>query len=253
MKNLRFILQGMNWQLLSPEHARIKNQSSTPEQKMVLEYDHSSAILAYLPAEQPAIQIKFTQEGTSPHVIYRTVPGFSPALTQFSHSGWSYQWFSPRTGATGPSPSVPSLVSPGVFSFHKPSNCNFDPPCDANDWVLRLIKVGNPSSITASSIEASNEVGPLTGDSRIVAHLLDASGALLSQFEIGGQGTLVLGPPTIASEPGGNTLVVWQNDTDEGTMVMGRVLDSQGNPVADELAVNSSTSSVAPGHPKIET
>ncbi len=220
---------------------------------MVLAYDGSSAIVAYVPAEQAAIQIKFLAGGTPQVGTYRTVPGFSSALTKFSQSGWSYQWLSPRSGATAPSSFVPSLVSPGVFSFRKPLSCNFESLCDANDWVLRLIKInGSPLSSAALSIDVSNEVGPVTGDSSIVVHLLDDSGALQTEFEIGGQGSSLLGPPKIAYEPGGNSLVVWQSDSDEGTTVMGRVLDSQGNPVTEELAVNSDLSA-APGHPEVST
>jgi hypothetical protein len=254
MKDLRFILQSVNWQLLHPEHARIQNQAPTPDQKMVLAYDGSSAIVAYVPAEQSTIQIKFLAGGNSQVGTYRTVPGFSSAITQFGQSGWSYQWLSPRTGISAARTSPPVLVSPGIFSFTKPNCQNQDSLCDANDWVLRLIKGKSEdfSSLTALNLVASNEIGPTSGESRIVEYALDNLGNVMNQLEIGGQGTAVLGPPKIAYEPGGNSLVVWQSDGDDGTTVIGRVLDSLGNPVMAEFAV-SSGGSAAPGHPTVTT
>jgi hypothetical protein len=144
MRYLRYILQTVNWQRLRSESGRILNQPNIPEKNIVLAYDGSSAMVAYLPAEPASVRIDFGASGT----LYRAVPGLSTLTSkqQFLHSGWVYRWFSPRSGNSSASPDV-LYISPGKFEFTKPTTCDHDPvdvSCDQNDWVLRLTKAGGP-------------------------------------------------------------------------------------------------------------
>jgi hypothetical protein len=177
MRYLRYILQTVNWQRLRPEPGRILNQPGAPDRNMVLSYDGSSALLAYLPAEPASIQIDFGANGT----LYRAVPGLSTLTSkqQFLQSGWVYRWFSPRSGNTPSSPDV-LYISPGKFQFIKPTTCDHDPidvTCDQNDWVLRLTKTGGPQppvpGFAASHLEVSNEIGSASGNSTVVAQRID--------------------------------------------------------------------------------
>jgi hypothetical protein len=261
MRYLRFILQTVNWQRLRPDSARIlpPTPPPTPYTKAVLAYDGNSAIVAYLPTERVDIQINFGARDP----LYQAVPGLSMLTSKqgFQESGWVYRWFSPRTGN---SVSVPgngdlSYVSRGVFLFTKPTVCDHDQQdsCSAadNDWVLRLTKTGGPQppvpGIAASHLEVSNEIGAVSGSSAIVAQRIDEStGNSLSYVEMGGGGTYFLGSPQVAIESGGNSFLVWQSEDSTSTTIMGRVLDSMGNPTTAELVLNSENSA-SPMHPAV--
>lgn len=259
MRHLRFILQSVYWPRLRPEHGRIKSQASTADQMMVLAYDGSLAIVAYLPAEQNSILIDF-KASAGPGL--QNVPGLATANSRdaFFQAGWTYRWLSPRTGNTKAVVSGnPDLeyVSPGVFRFKKPdlSSCDSGTqgPCDKNDWVLRLTKgmaTPPPTGLTTSHFEVSNDTYAESDGPRIVALLVDnTTGQTLNKIETKGQGTSLLGPPQAAYEPGGNGMLVWQSDGEESTAIMGRILDSQGNAITAEIAISSGVA--APGHPTV--
>lgn len=262
MRYLRYILQTVNWQRLRPDSNRILNQANDADKKMVVAYDGSSAVMAYLPDEQASIQINFGSGGTGVS-SYQAISGLANLNSKqaFLQSGWVYRWFSPRTGK----PSVASnnnsdlsYISRGKFLFTKPTVCDFDQvdvSCDKNDWVLRLTKNSGPQppppALTASHLEVSNEVGSVSGVPVIVAQWIDDNaGETSSYLEMGGQGMGVLGSPQVAFATNGNTMVVWQSDSDDGTAVTGRVLDPSGNPLTAEFAINSDAT-IAPEHPAI--
>ena len=259
MRNLRFILQSVYWPRLRPEHGRIKNQDAAPDKKMVLAYDGSSAVVAYLPAEQANIQIDF-RASAGPGL--RDVPGLATANSKnaFSQTGWTYRWMSPRTGNTAdlvPNNNDLVFISRGVFRFVKPELTRCDSgtpgPCDKNDWVLRLtygLITLPPPGLAPHHIEISNDTSTDSDGSKIVAQLIDdTTGQILYKFQAGGQGTTILGPPQAAYESGGNGMLVWQSDGEESTSVMGRVLDSQGNPITAELAISGGPAAL--GHPAV--
>jgi len=262
MRYLRYILQTVNWQRLRPDSNRILTQATTADKKMKIASDGSTAVVAYLPAEPAAIQIDF-KAGGSGSTSYQAISGLSNLASKqaFLQSGWIYRWFSPRTGnQRNPVTSDLIYLSPGRFQFNKPSTCDNDPGdnCSSadNDWVLRITKASGPQPpppalAAASHLEVSNEIGSVSGAPAIAAQRIDYNTGLASSYlEMGGQGTNVLGSPQVAFGPSGNTMVIWQSDNDDGTTVMGRVLDLSGNPVTAEFAINSETT-MAPEHPAV--
>jgi hypothetical protein len=262
MRYLRYILQTVNWQRLRPDSNRILTQATTADKKMKIASDGSTAVVAYLPAEPAAIQIDFKAGGSS-STSYQAISGLSNLASKqaFLQSGWIYRWFSPRTGnQRNPVTSDLIYLSPGRFQFNKPSTCDNDPGdnCSSadNDWVLRITKASGPQPpppalAAASHLEVSNEIGSVSGAPAIAAQRIDYNTGLASSYlEMGGQGTNVLGSPQVAFGPSGNTMVIWQSDNDDGTTVMGRVLDLSGNPVTAEFAINSETT-MAPEHPAV--
>src|SRR5436305_13262874 len=97
MRYLRATLQTVNWQRLRPDSNRILDQGTVGvDQKSVLAYDGSSAIVAYVPTEPLAIKIDFGANGNQ----YRAITPLSTltSVSAFLRSGWVYRWFSPRTG-----------------------------------------------------------------------------------------------------------------------------------------------------------
>jgi hypothetical protein len=261
MRYLRYIVQTVSWQRLRSDSNRILNQAPTADKKMVLASDGSTAVVAYLPAEPAAIQIDF-KAGGSGSTSYQAISGLSNLASKqaFLQSGWVYRWFSPRTGNQFYNSQNPDLIfiSQGKFQFTKPSNCDFDSAdgsCDKKDWILRLTKNGGPQppppALAASHLEVSNEIGAISGSPAIVAQWIDENTGLASSYlEMGGQSMGVLGSPQIAFGSSGNTMVIWERDSDDGTMVIGRVLDPAGNPLTAEFAINSEAT-MAPEHPAI--
>lgn len=247
MKVLRLNLQSVFWERLTSEPSRIQNQTSLPEMKMAVAYDGSSAVLAYLTQDNTAIRINFNQP--------RPVPGLASA-DQWPTKTWSAVWLSPRSLTMLAAP--PSLVTSGtgqrvsgVFDFTKPA-CELA-SCDANDWVLKIVKKGKlqPLLSTGITLEVTNGPGFASSGLRVLAETSNSSsGAVLSQAEIGGDGTSNPGPPQIATELGGNSMVVWQADNGETTTISGRVLDSQGQPLTPEFLI-ASGQGASPGHPSV--
>ncbi|HTG36390.1 MAG TPA: Ig-like domain-containing protein [Thermoanaerobaculia bacterium] len=247
MKVLRLNLQSVFWERLTSEPSRIQNQTSLPEMKMAVAYDGSSAVLAYLTQDNTAIRINFNQP--------RPVPGLASA-DQWPTKTWSAAWLSPRSLTMRAAP--PSLVTSGtgqrvlgVFEFTKPA-CELA-SCDANDWVLKIVKKGKlqPLLSTGITLEVTNGPGFASPGLRVLAETSSSSsGAVLSQAEIGGDGTSNPGPPQIATELAGNSMVVWQADNDETTTISGRVLDSQGQPLTPEFII-ASGEGASPGHPSV--
>jgi hypothetical protein len=263
MRYLRYILQTINWQRLHPDSNRILNQAPEPDKKMIIADDPSSVIVAYLPDEQSAIQIDFGANNVPNTPKYQAIPGLANLGSKqaFLTSGWVYRWFSPRTGnVRNPATNNSDLVylSTGKFKFTKPTACDFDQidiACDKNDWVLRLTKSSGPQppppASAASHLEVSSEIGSSSGSPAIVAQRIDDSTGLASSYlEMGWQGVGVLGSPRVAFGPSGNTMLIWERGSDDGTTVTGRVLDPASNPLAGEFAINSEAT-MAPEHPSI--
>jgi len=245
MRILRFIFQSISWERLLPQPTRILNQTGDPATRMALAYDGRSAMLAYLPQENSSIQIDFTKG--------RPVPGLASA-TSWSASGWVQTWTSPRTKQTATA-LPPTNVRTGVFEFHapaQPGQC--DGRCDANDWVLKITKGKVQSGTSQTQIAAVN--GPslvAANELRVLEQTLDtSSGQVLGQTEIGGNGLTSPGQPSIATELSGNSMVVWQADTDTSTTISGRVLDSGGQPLTPEITIASGITA-RPGHPSVAT
>lgn len=264
MRHLRFILQSVSWQRLRPESLRIQGQGATkPDKKAALTYDGSSVLMAYLPGEPPKVQIDFNLKLDSQNKpIYQAVPKLAGVSSKsaFLSSGWAYRWLSPRTGKTAPAAAGfqdLEYISPGVFRFSKPANCDNElgDNCSSleNDWVLRLTKgalTPPPSGWAKYHLEVSNDTSSESGEPRIIAQVIDEElKEARSYLELGDQYTNPVSPQ-VAYEPEGNAMVVWQSDSSESTAVVGRVLNSQGDPVSKDLNV-SVGSFAAVGHPTI--
>jgi hypothetical protein len=245
MKIFRSIFQSISWERLMPQPVRILNQTSDPATRMALAYDGSSAMLAYLPQEDSSIQIDFTKG--------RPVPGLASA-TSWPASGWVQTWVSPRTDVPLPSASQqePVNVAKGVFEFKKPTQLQCDGTCDSNDWILKITKGKAQSGTSPMQIAVVN--GPslvAANELRVLEQTLDpSSGQVLGQAEIGGNGSTSPGQPAIATEPSGNSMVVWQADTDASTTISGRILDSGGQPLTPEITIASGITAM-PGHPSV--
>ena len=170
-------------------------------------------------------------------------------------TNWKANWLSPRGFQASPQAAVPEHKGSGVFNFTKPNQCDFDEPDECvNDWVLRIIKTSNkcpPPPSGGVTVTALNGPSIVSSGLRVIAETMNATtGEVLSQAEIGGDGTTSPGPPKIATEPSGNNMVVWQADSDGTTTISGRVLNSQGQPLTPEILIASGTTSV-PGHPSV--
>jgi hypothetical protein len=121
------------------------------------------------------------------------------------------------------------------------------------DWVLKITdKTKVQPAPEAAVIQVANELGPVSGDVRIVSQVVDAAGNPSNELEIGGAGLTELSPPRLAAEPAGNSFVVWAGDGEDNATVRGRVLDGQGNPVTPEIII-ASGDAAAPGHPSVAT
>jgi hypothetical protein len=256
MKILRSIFQTVYWERLKPEYNRIKNQPSASHRRAALAYDGSSAVVAYVPHENADITIDFNSvSGVSG---YSGIPGLQnkAAWPYTGTNSWTYVWMSPRTG--GPprsSPAAPVRVgADGIFRFDKP-RCDLGPApsdCDAVDWVLKITKNGvvQPSGL-ALSLSAWSGIGPVSGESRILLQTRDLYlEEVVSQSEIGGSSLTSPGPPRVATEPRGNSLVVWQRESEEDLSIAGVVLDGQGAVLTPEFTI-ASGSSASPGHPTV--
>jgi hypothetical protein len=248
MKVMKFIFQSVYWERLRPEPSRIQLATNQPPfkpyTKPALAYDGSSAILAYVPDEAARLRIDFN----SP----REVPGLAQT-TAWPAARWAYSWISPRGGRPWEgNATAPVVIQAGVFEFTRPLSCSsFDEFCDAVDWVLKITdKTKSQPAPDESSLQVSNEVGSVSGGLRIVVQRNDADGNPSSQVEIGGSDLASVGLPRIATEPAGNSFVVWPVDEEDGVEVRGRVLDSQGNPVTAEIIV-ASGDVADPGHPSV--
>ncbi len=140
------------------------------------------------------------------------------------------------------------------FKFTKPG-CELgtgQSACDAIDWVLKIIKNGavQPSGL-ALSLSALSGIGPVSGDSRILLQTTDLYlEEVVSQTEIGGSSLTSPGPPRLATEPMGNSLVVWQRESEAEISIAGLVLDGQGAVLTPEFTI-ASGSSASPGHPTV--
>jgi hypothetical protein len=256
MKAMKFIFQSIYWEHLKPEPSRIQpgvNQPPfTADTKSVLAFDGAGAILAYLPHENVGIRISFNASAPRAVPVLAPVPYLANANAW--PANWAYAWVSPRNGRPKPS-SPPVRFQSGVFDFMKPDCDAPNPPgCDAVDWVLKLTDKAKalPGPGDTAAIQVSNEVGSFSNDVRIVTRMVDPAGNASNEIEIGGAGLTDLGPPMIAAEPAGNSLVVWTGDDESGASVRGRILDSQGNPISDELLI-ASGNVANPGHPSVVT
>jgi hypothetical protein len=262
MKAMKSIFQSIYWESLRPEPSRIQlltnpNQPAfTADTKSVLAFDGKGAILAYLPSENTGIRISFN--ASAAHVVPVLAPVPYLANANSWPSNWAYSWVSPRNGMPKP-PSLPvpapARFQSGVFDFMRPGCDVPSPPsCDAVDWVLKLTDKAKalPGPDDAAAIQVSNEIGTFSNDVRIVTRMVDPAGNASNEIEIGGAGLTDLGPPMIAAEPAGNSLVVWTGDDDNGASVRGRILDSQGNLISDELLI-ASGDAANPGHPSVVT
>jgi hypothetical protein len=242
MKLLRATFQSIFWERLKPQSGRIANQLAAPEKRMALAYDGSSAFLAYLPHEDGKIWIDFRSPSK--------VSGLWNA-DQWP-STWIATWVSPRSLFS--EAVVGTKVSQGVFEFKKPTAhlCELTTPCDAVDWVLKIVKKGAPQP-PPNGVVLSVVNGPGLGseDLRILAQTADiASGEVLDQEEIGGDGTAQPGTPRLATEPAGNSMAVWQAGDDGETTISGRVLDGQGQPLTPEFVI-AAGDTASPGHPSV--
>ena len=268
MKALKFTFQSIYWEHLRPEPSRIQlltninnqpgvNQAPfTADTKSVLSFDGAGAILAYLPNESPGIRINFN--ASAAHVVPVLAPVPYLANANSWPANWAYAWVSPRNGHLKPAylpASPPVRFQNGVFDFMKPVGCDIqNPGCDAVDWVLKLTDKAKalPGPDDTAAIQVSNEIGAFSNDVRIVTRVVDPAGNSSNEIEIGGAGLTDLGPPMIAAEPTGNSLVVWTGDDENGASLRGRILDSQGNPISDELLI-ASGDAANPGHPSVVT
>jgi hypothetical protein len=247
MKVMKFIFQSVYWERLRSEPSRIQLATNQPPfkpyTKPALAYDGSSAILAYVPDEAAKIRIDFNAP--------RVVPGLAQATT-WPATRWAYSWISPRDGSLwiGASPGL-AEIQPGVFELTRPGCELQTSPCDAVDWVLKIVdKTKAQPAPEESVLQVSNEIGPFSGEMRVVATVIGTDGNPSSQIEIGGAGMTSVDLPRIASEPGGNSLVVWTSDGTDGSSLRGRIINSQGSPVTDELII-ASGDVTEPLHPSV--
>lgn len=122
------------------------------------------------------------------------------------------------------------------------------------DWLLKITKngVAQPSN-SALLLSVLSGIGSVSGESRIISQAMDPYlEEVVSQTEIGGSSLTSPGPTQVATEPMGNSLVVWQREGEEEMSIAGLVLDSQGAVLTPEFAI-ASGSSASPGHPTVTT
>jgi hypothetical protein len=256
MKAMKAVVQSIYWEHLKPEPSRISllpgQPAFTADTKPVLAFDGVGAVLAYLPNESSGIRISFNASAAHAVPVLAPVPYLANANTW--PPNWAYSWVSPRTGLPKPA-TPPARFQNGVFDFMKPG-CDVTSPqgCDAVDWVLKLTDKAKalPAPGDGAAIQVSNEIGAFSNDVRIVTRVIDPAGNSSNEIEIGGAGLTDLGPPMIAAEPAGNSFVVWSGDDDNGASVRGRILDAQGNPASDEIAI-ALGDTANPGHPSVVT
>jgi len=226
MRYLANFYQVTFWQRLAgnqTEHNRITNQApSTPaDQKMVLARDGNSTVFAYLPKEQPKIEINLAVLGAN-----------FPAT-------WTAKWCNPRNGVC--SPTTTQNIGGTTYRFTAPLNC--PAPCDAPDWLLKL--VNTTSSLAAASPTASRmevwEVSDEDGSgSRIAARIDDASGlARKDDFEVSSRKGFARFP-RVAKQGGGQFTLVWQSDMQDSELggIFARRYDNRGYPLGEEFQVN---------------
>jgi PKD repeat protein len=208
MKVMRSIFESVPWRKLKPAQSRIMNQpnSTPPDQKMVLGYDGSGAILAYVPHGKSSIQVSL-----------RNTP-LLPA--------WTAKWFDPRTGASQ-SAGQPVANPAGIFAFTKPgtdqANCErYDlssAPVNCNDWVLRITK-GAPASSAAFDVvvKSAAESGGnsmvvwQTGEEpnlNVLGRVFDSQGNVVRDVVVAIGKAASPGHPAVAALANGDFVVAW--------------------------------------------
>jgi hypothetical protein len=222
---------------------------------MVLAYDRSSAIMAYLPAEAPSITINFgSDSGLKPS--FAAIPGLSTvrSMQDLRSSGWTYQWLSPRSVKVAPSVNYTDVtfVAQGKLNFAKPACLDPDSdesPCK-DDWVLRITRNGGAPLGGTNLLTVSNDQVPESGDSRVHGTIAAPdTGGVISDFDIGGDIGSTSGRPLTAVEAGGNVLVVWESDNDTGSVIDGRIYGPNGSPVTSQFVI--SDDAVDAAHPAL--
>jgi hypothetical protein len=218
------------WKELVPEEARILNQQTADDKKMV--YAHTSSYrfnLAYLP-NHPA-------GGLDPGNtrIRLNLSSLVPAFTCGS-ADWTATWLDPRSATAIAATSPLCQPVTGAFEFIKPASCG---TCE---WVLAIDRVGaSTGGLTANRLQLWPD--PTDGASGLTAQVLDSSGAALGGVSALGQGTkqFYRKQPKVARDVDGNFFTVWESEYQDGSLwgVFGRKLDADGLPLTDEFQINT--------------
>lgn len=251
---MRSIFQSLpvSWLQLKPQSGRIQNQPGPADKQMVLAFAGKTALLAYLPSDVAEIKINFN--------ILGGITGLKNAIQW--PTTWVANWLDPKTGECQIDPDTDQCrsVKPpnasssmkGIFTFTKPDGIIDPLQCeqytatntpDCNDWVLRITK--GPVTLAGTS-GAQIQIVKSAG---ITAQTTDSLGKVLSQVLDDGSTGNPIGPQ-IATEAGGNSMVVWQTGMGPNAKILGQILNDHGNPVGGQLLIDSGQTA-SPGHPSV--
>ena len=245
---LRQHFQTVYWEKLKPEPDRILVQApdSQQEKKFAVATDGVSAVLAYVPDEQLSIQLNFKKAAGDTVAI----PELAAAKISIPTT-WTVRWLSPRTGREY-GPGANSIISldttaGGKFLFNKPACLDPQISCDRVDWLLRITKNGTtpplPGLISNGQLQAWLGVDTSVDEPRIFLQAVDNSGnPTAAETMVTGAPWAALSSPRIARESiGGNSLVVWQSDEQDGDQggIYARLYGATGDPLGPEFRVNT--------------
>ncbi|MFL6193218.1 MAG: DUF4038 domain-containing protein, partial [Thermoanaerobaculia bacterium] len=223
MQRMASIFKLRPWKELVPEPVRILNQQTADDKKIV--YAHTNNYnynLAYLPA------------ALSKNQVILNLNGFSPAFT-CAGGEWTITWMNPLTTEATDGKSSCLDVGSGSFRFDKPNTCL------SCEWVLSIDRTASSSSYQPESLETWPE--PNDQGAALAGQLLTSSGHAIGDRLVltHSSDSIFRRQPFVAREGGGNYLVVWEAEHQDGSLwgVIGRWFDNRGRPLGDEHQINT--------------
>ena len=205
MRELRSIFQSVRAvaEAQAPEIGRVQDHNATPaDQKMVLAYDGSDAFLAYVPNELPGITIDFMDRqglaGTKWPAEWRNARKSENAITD------------PCEHAHG------TVVTVHQASGQLPVRRIANGTTYRARGLQRLGAADHQGQACQSTSGALIQVvtGAIAeqGGRWVTAQITDSAGTVLNEKVLNSDSAGSPGAPQVATETGGNSMVVWQDD-----------------------------------------
>jgi hypothetical protein len=166
-----------------------------------------------------------------------------PASNRFRAVGWGPETF--RTGK--PRRGARRWVRPGLEALEDrlaPSVSPLGPEFPVNTFVGGDQSAPVVASAAGNSVVVWQSLGQDGSFYGVFAQRYDAQGNPLGgEFQVNTFTTGNQGQPAVAAAPGGNFVITWQSDSQDGSQqgVYARRYDASGNPLGGEFRVNTFT------------